>query len=91
MRIEVRLFATLRRYLPPGSKGMSARIDVEEGLTVSDLMARLGIPQDRDPESGTTYLIIVNGEQHDAQVTLHDGDCVSLYPPLAGGTCRDNS
>lgn len=85
MHIEVRLFATLRRYLPPGSQGMSARIDVEEGLTVRDLMERLGLPQEHDPESGATYLIIVNEEQQDAQVMLHDGDCVSLYPPLAGG------
>ncbi len=85
MHVEVRLFATLRRYLPPGSKGMSAWIDVADGITVSGLMARLGIPQERDLESGSTNLVMVNGEQQDANIVLRDGDSVSIFPPLAGG------
>ena len=46
MRVEVRLFATLARYLPKSSEADSADLEVADGSTVADLAAALGIPPD---------------------------------------------
>ena len=81
MKVEVRLFASLTRYLPGGSQGKSAVLDVAEGTTLADLLRRLGIPQK------LAHLTMLNGvQQLDKDVPLHDGDVVAIFPPIAGGT-----
>jgi len=74
MRIELRLFATLRRYLPPGSEKGKVLLDLQEGLTVEGLIERLGIPP------GLAELTVVNGQtlQQDFKEVLRDGDIVSI-------------
>ncbi|MBI3987985.1 MAG: MoaD/ThiS family protein [candidate division NC10 bacterium] len=81
MKIELRLFATLRRYLPPGSERGKVLLDLQDGLTVEGLIERLGIP----PE--LAELTVVNGRtlERDLKEKLRDGDVVSIFPPIAGG------
>lgn len=77
-RIELRLFGHLRDYLPsPGDPGVW--IEVEDGVTVQDLVERLGIPP-KDPK-----IILLNGLHADLNVVLNEGDRVSIFPPIAGG------
>jgi molybdopterin synthase sulfur carrier subunit len=82
VRIEVRLFATLARYLPKDAQTGSARLDVAEGSSVSDVADALGIPAD------ISRIILVNDQDADESQRLGEGDVVTLFPPLAGGTCR---
>jgi molybdopterin converting factor small subunit len=79
VRIEVKLFATLASYLPPGSEGDTAMVEVPTGSTVNDVAARLGIP------SGLQRIALVNGHDADLDRRLNAGDSVTLFPPLAGG------
>lgn len=79
MRIEVRLFATLVSYLPPGSGGGTAMVELPDGGTVDDVAAHLGIP------SGLQRIILVNGRDAGPDRRLTAGDIVTLFPPLAGG------
>lgn len=79
VKIEVRLFANLARYLPPGSRGDTAILDLPEEATVDDLVRRLAIPAD------LPGLLLVNGREAPADRRLHPGDIVSIVPPLAGG------
>ncbi len=80
MRIELRLFASLTRYLPPGTTGKSAKLEVAAGLMLAGLIHQLGIA----PEMA--HLTMVNGiHQADKNIPLHDGDVVSIFPPVAGG------
>ena len=79
MRVEVRLFATLARYLPKTSQTDSAFLDVSEGSTVGDVAAALGIPAD------LSRITLVNDAEADESRRLHTGDVVTLFPPLAGG------
>lgn len=79
MKIEVRLFANLADYLPPGARSDGARVEVPEGTTVGELARRLAIPDD------LPRLILVNGHDAAADQPLRPGDVVSLVPPLAGG------
>ena len=79
MRVEVRLFATLARYLPPGSREGATTIDIPDGATVRELARGLGVPPDLE------RVILVNGRDASPDQPLHEGDVVSLFPPLAGG------
>lgn len=80
MKVEVRLFATLARYLPEPSKSSSATVQIPEGSTVRQLVRVLGIP-DQMPA-----VILVNGRDATPDQVLKDGDTLTLFPPLAGGS-----
>ena len=80
MQVAVRLFATLERYLPPGSRDGVAILDVPEGATASDVARRLGIP------AGFERVLLINGREATPERTLAPGDVLDLYPPLAGGS-----
>lgn len=79
MRIEVRLFATLERYLPPGSRNGIAVLDVPDGSTAADVAARLRIP------AGFERVMLINGHESTPESRLSPGDVLDVYPPLAGG------
>jgi len=80
VRVEVRLFATLARYLPSGAIGDSATFDLPEGATVADVVRSLAIPPDLE------CLKVVNGLDAVPDHRLAEGDVLSLFPPLAGGS-----
>jgi len=77
--IEIRLFATLAEFLPPGSRSGTAILDVPDASRVADVIESLGIP------STLPCIVLVNGEDTDTDRSLTAGDVVSLFPPLAGG------
>jgi sulfur-carrier protein len=79
MRVQVKLFATLRKYMPAGSAGDTLTVDVPEDATVADLVARLGIPVDH------ARMAVAAGEQLDLAARLPVGLEINLFPPLAGG------
>ena len=79
MRVEVRLFATLARYLPEDNDGGVARVEAAEGSTVADVACALGIPSD------LSCIVLVNGRDAPDHLALAAGDVVTLFPPLAGG------
>lgn len=80
MKVEVCLFATLGRYLPPGGSGDKVILEVPDRTTVAQVMASLQIPDDLD------RLQVVNGHDAVPEHILKDGDILSAFPPLAGGT-----
>ncbi len=79
MKVEVRLFATLRPYLPPGAHGDAITLDMPAGATVRDVVELLKIPSEVD------CLTVVNGHDATPEVILAPGDQVTMFPPLAGG------
>lgn len=80
MKIEVALYATLSKYLPPGAQNRRAIIQVAEGATVRQVMSHLGIPPD------LPNILLVNGRQAPDGTVLKDGETLSVFPPLAGGS-----
>ena len=78
MRVTLRFFASLRNFLPKsGAEGYPA--EIPDGSTVSDVIARYGIPPEKPK------IILVNGRHAGAGTVLSDGDSLSLFPPVAGG------
>ena len=83
MQITIKLFALLTSYLPAGTKGHEASIEVPEGATPAAVIERLGLP----PK--LTHLVLVNGvyvpPAERPQLRLRPGDALAIWPPIAGG------
>lgn len=79
MMIHVRLLANYREHLPPEAKNGGVELDVTDGTTVREVMARFPIPLD------DTSVIVVNGLTVDLDTTLIAGDVVSAFSAIAGG------
>lgn len=78
MKIHVQLFATLSRYLPD----QDATLELPDGSTVRDVLDRLRIPKE------IPVIALVNGRDVASEQTIHDGDTLTMFPPLAGGDNR---
>jgi molybdopterin converting factor small subunit len=79
MEIEVKLFATLRDYLPKGSGQFSCKVEIDSADTVRDVLEKLKIPE------AMPKIILVNGVHSNLDRVLKFGDVLSVFPPVAGG------
>jgi molybdopterin converting factor small subunit len=79
MRVEVRLYATLRQYLPGIKVGKSHSLALPDGATVADMLAELRVPID------DTKQAFVNGHSVELDHVLNDGDSIGVFPPIGGG------
>jgi len=80
MRVKVRVYATLRQYLPATPLGGSVPLELPAAATLGDVLDRLGIPR------AETKLCFVNGRQRDLDHCVCADDEVGLFPPIAGGS-----
>ena len=80
IRVEARLYATLRKYHPGGEVGEALVRELAEGTTVQKLLeGELGVPP------GEVKTVFVNGVSRSFDHVLSDGDRVGIFPPVAGG------
>ena len=79
MKIEVRVFATLRRYLPELGIGEPKVVEIAKGTTAGEVCQALGIPLEE------VKIIMRNGVQVAPDETLADGDRVAFIPQVGGG------
>lgn len=76
--ISVKLFATLKKYLPAGHR-TSVSLTLPAGSVVQDAVEALHIPRE---QAG----LLVAGEIYiEPETPLSDGQELSIFPPLAGG------
>lgn len=78
MRLEIRLYATLRQAAPAAPAGV-VPLDVPDGATVAQVLGLVKI----DPAD--VRMIMVNGLAAELDHILKDGDRLGLFPPLGGG------
>ena len=78
MKITVKLFAALRENLKDNLNG-ACEIDLQEHATVDEALAYFHIPED------IPKIILINGVQKSVPDMLHEGDTLSVFPPIAGG------
>jgi len=79
MRVEVRVFATLRRYLPELGIGEAKIVEVAPDTTFGELSDLLRLPSEE------VKICIRNGLHAEAQDLIEDGDRIAFFPPIAGG------
>jgi molybdopterin converting factor small subunit len=80
-RVSVRLFASLRRYVPSGARDPLV-VELREGATVGDVLRSLGIPPER------AHMVVGSEGQIELSTAVRDGQELNVYPPLAGGSGR---
>lgn len=81
MKITIQLFSFLRQLA--GQHEFA--LDVPDGSTVADALAQLYAKFPRLQEAEKTTLIAIGLEFATRSSKLHDGDVLSLMPPLQGG------
>jgi molybdopterin converting factor small subunit len=79
MNVRVKLFASLRKYVPAGAAGDTFTVEVPVGATVRDAIATLGIPAQH------ARMIVSKNVQLEPTAPLEDGQQLDIFPPLAGG------
>ena len=80
MTVEVKLFATLRKYLPSDGDGKTTTLDLPAPTRVGELLGALNIP---DAE---VQLVLINGQHTPDRSHAIEQDCtVSIFPAMAGG------
>ncbi len=79
MQVEVRVFATLRRYLPELGIGEAKKVEVPAGTTFAELRDLLGLPADE------VKIIMRNGLQVEPEDVVQDGDRIAYIPATGGG------
>jgi len=83
MKVELKLYASLARYLPEGAIDHRVMLDVAEGTTPSQLIGDMKLPRE------SCFLVLVNGiflppEERENR-PMHEGDALAIWPPIAGG------
>ena len=83
--VRVKMFHAFEKYLPAGAEKSAVTMRLAEGTTVQALLENLGISDDQPK------IILINGQSQGVctsvknNVTINEGDTVSIFPPVAGG------
>ncbi len=83
MKVTLKLYALLGKYLPPEAKKNEVPLEIEDGTSVTALLDRYNVPREM------CHLVLINGSfvppgTRDAAL-LKDGDALAVWPPVAGG------
>ena len=79
MRVYVKLIATYREHLPPGTNGNITEVDVPPGSTVREILTPYEIPLD------DSSVIVLNGLTVPLDTVVEEGDTVAAFSAIAGG------
>ncbi len=82
-QIFVKLFASLRNFMPEHTSKGQATLDLTNDNTVMSVLADLNVPEEH------CHLVLINGvfippEERGAQ-RFAEGDTLAVWPPVAGG------
>ena len=77
MKVEIKLFAGFRSYMPNAPDQHFT--DVPDGSTVGDIILSLNIPEEEKK------IIFVNGVHGTVDTVLRERDRLAIFPPVAGG------
>lgn len=83
MLVQVKLYASLRRYHPEGAAGEALDVELNQDASLRELVERLEIPVEE------TKVAFVNGRVQEMDWKLKPGDQVGIFPPIGGGSMGD--
>ena len=78
-KVEVRLYASLRKYHPSPGSSQAVVISLDNETKLGDLLDKLKIPRQ---EIG---VLMVNGSWQKESYLLKDGDRIGIFPLIGGG------
>lgn len=74
MQVTVKLFATLRE-----GRFKVQKVELDEGSLVIDVIKKYDLLKE------AIAICYINGRDAGNEYVLHDGDTISLFPPVGGG------
>jgi len=77
--VEVRLYASLRKYYPDPGSGEAMLIALDDKAKLGNLLDELNVPKEE------IAITMVNGKREDESYLLRDGDRIGLFPLIGGG------
>ena len=82
MKITLKLYTKLGKYLPANASKNQAIVEIEENCDVERVLDKYGVPSDQ------RYLVMVNGvhimrEERTTKV-LSKSDSLAVWPPTTG-------
>ena len=82
MKITLKLYTKLGKYLPENSLKNQAIVEIEENCDVERVLDKYGVPSDQ------RYLVMVNGvhimPEERATKALSKSDSLAVWPPTTG-------
>ena len=82
MKITLKLYTKLGKYLPENSLKNQAIVEIEENCDVERVLDKYGVPSDQ------RYLVMVNGvhimPEERATKILSKSDRLAVWPPTTG-------
>ncbi len=78
-KVEVRLFASLRKYHPDAGDSDAFALELDDQVKLGDLVDKLKIPRQ---EIG---VLMVNGKWQKENYPINDGDRIGFFPLIGGG------
>jgi len=79
IKVEVRLFATLRKYCPEAGAKNGLVLEMAEATSLYDLLSKLKVPIQE------ARILFVNNRKQTIDYVLQYGDKVGIFPQVAGG------
>ena len=83
MRVQLELYASLMKHLPPEAVRHRVTVEVDPGTTAHALLERYRVPFEQ------AHLVLRNGiflhQEEREKTQLEDGDVIAVWPPVAGG------
>lgn len=83
VQVQLKLFASLSKFLPRDAVRNVVSLEVEEGTSVQALLDAHHVPREH------CHLVLVNGVFQPPEVretvALREGDALAVWPPVAGG------
>ena len=83
MRVQLELYASLMKHLPPEAVRHRVQVELAPGSTAHILLDRYQVPFEQ------AHLVLRNGVfMHQAErekTLLEEGDVIAVWPPVAGG------
>ncbi len=79
MKLQIRLFGTLRVHASDYDPSTGLALEMPDGATVKDLLAHLGISEMRGA------VVIVEGRTMETSERLRKGSFVNIFQTIQGG------
>lgn len=80
MIIEVKVFSSLRHYIPNSERRVDRdKWEVEDGASVEQVLKMLDLPDEE------VRVLLINGRNAKKESILQEGDVLHVFPPMAGG------
>jgi len=78
-KVEVRLYASLRKYHPNPGSSETLVFTLDNEAKLGDLLDKLKLPRQE------VNLLMVNGNWQKESYLLQDGDRIGFFPLIGGG------